>query len=276
MKHLMSERQSNQSSIRLLQIMESLAESRVPMRLQDIAKHVSMTQSTVLRYLYALQDANYIYQDEDTLRYALTWRVCRLSENQNSLLGLRNITNPFINRLANTLSLGTCLVINQNSECMYLDCIDNPNSPTLQRIGKQAPLHTTGSGKVLLSQYTEQQLSEYIAVKGLVKYTDYTITDADALRAELAKIRQQGYGMDEQECEIGLRCISIPLRDYSGQVIASMSIFGNPGDMSNERIQSEIYPALKLATETISSRLGYTRPHTQGEADRPTPASELA
>ena len=251
------ERQSNQSSMRLLQILECFAENRTPMRLQDLAKQAGMTQSTVLRYLYALQDANYIYQDEETLRYALTWRVCRLSENLNSLLSLRNITTPFINKLANSLSIGVCLVIDQNEECMYLDCIDNPNSPTLQRIGRQAPLHATGSGKVLLSRYSESKLDQYISNTGLKRYTEFTITDPDTLKRELEKVRRQGYGIDEQECELGLRCISMPLRDYSGSIIASMSIFGNLTDMYDQRLHQEIMPALKNATSIISSRLGY-------------------
>lgn len=252
-----TERQTNQSSMRLLQIMECLAKNRIPMRLQEIAKQVEMTQSTVLRYLYALEDSNYIYQDEDSSRYALTWKVCSLSENLNSLLGLRNISNPFVNQLANTLSLGACVVIEKDNECLYVDCIDNPNSPTLQRIGKQSPMHTTGSGKIFLSQYNEQQLNNYIETKGLTRYTDYTITDTDTLRKELAKIRERGYGTDNQECEPGLRCISVPLRDYSGRIVAAMSIFGNPADMNDQRIREEIFPALKAAAKTISVRLGY-------------------
>ena len=83
---------------------------------------------------------------------------------------------------------------------MYLDCIDNPNSPTLQRIGKKAPLHATGSGKVLLAQYTDLQLKGYMENKGLTRYTEYTIVDPAALREELEKVRRQGFGMDEQEC----------------------------------------------------------------------------
>ena len=251
------ERQANQSSMRLLQILECLAEHRTPMRQQDLAKQTGMTQSTVLRYLYTLQDANYIYQDEETLRYALTWRVCRLSTNLNSLLSLRNITTPFINQLANSLSIGTCLVVERDSECMYLDCIDNPNSPTLQRIGHQAPLHATGSGKVLLSQYSESKLNEYISITGLKRFTEYTITDPDELRKELEKVRRLGFGTDEQECELGLRCISMPLRDYSGKVIAAMSIFGTLTDMEEQRLDRELFPALKKATTIISSRLGF-------------------
>ena len=261
-----TERQTNQSSIKLLQIMECLAEQRTPMRVQDLAKKVNMTQATVLRYLYALQDAKYIYQDTETSRYALTWRVCRLSENLNSFLSLRNITTPFINSLANTLSLGVCLVVNQNDECMFLDCIDNPNSPTLQRIGKKAPLHATGSGKVLLSQYTDLQLKEYMENKGLTKYTEHTIIEPDILREELTKVRQQGFGMDEQECELGLRCISMPLRDYSGNIAAAMSVFGRLDDMCDQRIHAEIYPALKEAAATISSRLGFAPDDGESQA----------
>ncbi len=253
-----SERQTSQSSSRLLRILEAIAENKLPVRLQDLAKQVDMTQSTVLRYLYALEDANYIYREDDTSRYALTWRVCRLGKNVDSSLSLRNITTPFINRLANYLSLGTCLVIEQNNECVYLDCIDNPNSPTLQRIGKRAPLHATGSGKVLLSKYSELQLGEYISVKGLTRYTDHTITDPDLLRSELERIRRQDFAIDEEECEVGLRCISIPLRNYTGEIIAAMSVFGNTSDLTDQRIHDEIYPMLKEATDIISSRLGYT------------------
>lgn len=258
MNSVSTERQTSQSSVRLLQILECMAVNRTPMRLQDISKAVEMTQPTVLRYLYALEDAGYIYQDEESSRYGLTWRVCRLSDGLNTMLGLRNITTPFTNQLANTFSLGACLVVERGDECMYLDCIDNPNSPTLQRIGKKAPLHATGSGKILLSQYTDLQLDTYIS-KGLTKYTGHTITDPDRLRTELSAIRQQGYAMDNEECEIGLRCVSCPLYDYTGRILAAMSVFGNTSDMSDTRIASEILPHLTAITATISSRLGYVR-----------------
>ncbi len=256
MNSISTERQTSQSSVRLLQILECMAINRMAMRLQDISKAVGMTQPTVLRYLYALEDAGYIYQDEESSRYGLTWRVCRLSEGLNSMLGLRNITTPFTNQLANSLSLGACLVIDHGSECMYLDCIDNPNSPTLQRIGKQAPLHATGSGKILLSQYSDPQLEEYLS-KGLTKYTEYTLTEPEAMRAELSSVRRQGYALDNEECEIGLRCVSCPLYDYTGRIIAAMSVFGKTSDMTDARINTEILPKLQKITAVISSRLGY-------------------
>lgn len=252
-----SERQSSRSSLRLLQILECLADNHVPMRLQDLSKKVGMTQPTVLRYLYSLQDANYVYQEEDTQRYALTWRACKLSDGLDSSLGLRTITTPFINRLANELSLGICLVVDQDGECFYLDCVDNTSSLTPQRIGKQAPLHATGSGKVLLTRYNEIQLNEFIAKRGLAKCTEYTITDPSELKHELDIIRRRGYGLDEEECELGLRCISMPLRNYTEQIVASLSVFGSTSDITDEAIQSRILPLLREVTSLISIRLGF-------------------
>ena len=113
-----NEKNSNQSSDKLLQIMEALAKERLPVRLQDLSAQVNMSQSTVLRYLNALQSANYVYQEESTSRYALTWKICGLSEHLNSNLGLRSITAPYITELVNKLNLGVCLVIEQDHDCV--------------------------------------------------------------------------------------------------------------------------------------------------------------
>lgn len=249
----------NLSSDKMLTIMECLAKNRLPMRLQDIAGQVNMSQPTVLRYLNSLQSSNYVYQDELTSRYALTWKICRFSEQIESDFGLRGIATSFINELANRFDLGVCLVINQNDSCFYLDCIDNTRNATntLQRIGHKAPLHATGSGKLLLTQYTELQLDAFVGSHGLERYTDYTLCTPEALKEELARVREQGYAIDEQECELGLRCVSVPLYNYSGHIIAAISIFGATEDNTLSRIQDEILPALKSICATISRRLGY-------------------
>lgn len=254
------DKQYSLSSLRLLTVIETLSETRTPMRLQDIAAKAHMSQSTVLRYLYALIEGNYVYQEEETSRYALTWRLCKLSRNLNTQLSLRGIASPYINDLANTLMRGVCLVVEQDDSCFYLDCIDSPNSQTTQRIGKSAPLHVTASGKNLLSRRTDFQLNEYIKNIGLTQFTPHTITDAEALRKEIVTVRQQDYALDNEECELGLKCISSPLRDYTGQVIASISVFGTIDDMDDDFLYPVVFPALKNATTSISSKLGYVFP----------------
>ncbi len=262
-----SEKASSQSSDKLLQILECIAENRLPLRLQELSERVGMTQPTVLRYLNALQNANYVYQDEDTLRYALTWRICRLSENLNNLAGLRSIASSFVTQLSSQLNLGSCLVMAENGRCVYLDCVDTISNTghTLQRIGKSSPLHATGSGKVLLSSYNRQQIDTLVEEQGLEALTQYTITDKNALLQELEQVRAQGYAMDEEECELDLRCISYPLYNYNGTIVAALSVFGEPAQMTDERIQADVKPLLSQAAATISRRLGY-EPQTPSRA----------
>ncbi len=254
-----AERQSSLSSDKLLAILECVAESSMPMRLQEIAEKSGMSQPTVLRYLRTLQNANYVYQEEQTLRYGLTWKLCGLTQGRDSHLGLRNIAGNFVNYLANTLQLGVCLVVGKENHSIYLDCIDHiqaQNSP-LQFIGKLAPLHATASGKILLSSYTPSQLNNYISEIGLKRFTDHTIIDPQQLKDELETVRQQGYAIDDEECEWGLRCISYPLYSYTGKVYAAISVFGTLDEMQDEDTLDTIHAELSIISRKISERLGY-------------------
>ena len=255
-----TDRASSQSSDKVLHILECIAQSPFPLRLQDLSKQLGMSQSTILRYLNALMNANYVYQESDTSRYGLTWKICGLGQNLNSHLSLRTIASPFVNRLSGEFGLGSCLVVDHNFECMYLDFIDTPGefSQTLRRIGRSAPLHTTGSGKILLSSYCDAKIDEYIVTRGLVQLTEHTIVTRERLFEEINTIRAQGYGMDEEECETGLRCISVPLYCYTGKIYAALSVFGNPSVLTLDRIDSEILPILREVSAIISMRLGYT------------------
>lgn len=267
----LNERASSQSSDKLLQILECIAGNKLPVRLQDLSEQVNMTQSTVLRYLNTLVNNNYVYQEEDTLRYALTWKICGLGQNLNSYSSLRAIAGPFINRLSVELGLGSCLVVDHDFECMYLDCIDVPSelTHTLRRIGRSAPLHTTGSGKVLLASYTDAKVDEYIASRGLTRLTEQTITDRDTLLSELNRVRAQGYGVDEEECESGLRCISVPLHSYAGNTVAALSIFGPTSVLTLDRLGNEVRPVLQDTAAAISLRLGYvSQEHPEGDRSK--------
>jgi DNA-binding IclR family transcriptional regulator len=91
---------------------------------------------------------------------------------------------------------------------------------------------------------------------GLKQYTEHTITDAEALRSELAAIRSRGYAIDDEEIEVGLRCVAAPIRDHSGHVTAAISVAAPVQRMTKKNIQATI-PTVVAAAEAISRRLGY-------------------
>ena len=253
----MIEKSSNQSVSKLMQLLRYLAESRVLLRLQDIATAINTPQATTLRYLNSLIADGYVFQDKISSRYALTWKICDLGEQTHIHMNLRIISNDVINELTSQTNLGICLVIEQDLECVYLDCIYDPQFP-LMRIGKRTPMHASGSGKVFLSSYSEAEIDQLIAKRGLMALTNRTITSKEELLKNLELVRKMGYAIDDEECEIGLRCVAVPIYSYRDKPAAAISIFGPVDQISDSCINETILPLLRNATSEISFRLGST------------------
>lgn len=249
---------ANQSVSKMIQLISFLAQSRSPLRLHEIAAGSGMPQATTLRYLNALMAEGFVFQDGLSGRYALTWKLCNLGDQVRRHFSLRSLSGDVVTWLSEQLGLGICLVIEQDMECMYLDCIyeSAEMGATLLRIGKQTPLHAAGSGKVLLTQYDSAKLDELIARKGLAALTERTITDKAALVRELERVRNQGFALDDEECETGLRCVAVPIYGYGERVEAAISVFGAAQRLTDGSIRGKILPLLKEAAARISLRVG--------------------
>ena len=139
-------------------------------------------------------------------------------------------------------------------ELVYTDVVDGPDNMLriMQRIGKKAPLHSTGIGKLLLLNYSNKQLNELIATKGLTALTPNTLVSREALVERLEQIRRQGYALDDEECELGARCVAAPVRDYTG-----ISISGPVSRLTKEHIQV-IIPVVQEVADKISKLLAYS------------------
>ena len=259
-EEIFEEKPANQSVIKLMQLISILSESRTPMKLQDIAVGVDMPKASVLRYLNALIQEGYAYKDELLGRYALTWKVCGVGDNVRSALSIRTLAGELINELSGSLGLGVSLVVEQDMECMYLDCVYEPKmmGPTLQRIGSRSPMHSTSSGKLFLSQFSDAKLNAFISRKGLSRLTANTITDKVKLKEELIKVKTNGFAMDNEECEENLRCLAFPIYDFNGDLAAAISCFGSSERFSADFIENTIKPKLSAAAREISFRMGST------------------
>ena len=251
--------EANLSSDKLLRIIEYMAANRLPMRLKDIAENLNISQPTVVRYLRTLCDQGYAYQDAQTGCYAMTWKICRLGSSLQSNLVLRSMAGSLLSEFANAQNIGVLLAVERDGGLMYLDLVGAPHGSvdTMLRIGKDAPMHSTGSGKILLSAMTPSRMRQVLDRNGLARLTPKTITDYDTLLEELDQIRRQGYAMDNEECELGHRCVSVPLYDYTGAVAAAISAFDSVEQLSDEFVQT-LLPALQQLAKEISFRMGNT------------------
>jgi Transcriptional regulator len=248
----------NQSVDKMFQIIEVLAGSKGSMRLQDISKAVQYPASTVLRMLNTLVELGYAYQISETSKYSLSLKFCEIGESVYSQFNLREFIHPYLQELSERCQEAACFAIEQDMMAVYLDAVEGPDKilKTLQRIGKSAPMHSTGVGKLMLLNYSDTKLAELVRQKGLIRLTDKTFTDIDSLKEELEKIRDQGYAYDNEECELGVRCIAAPIRDYTGRVKAGISVSGSTGRITLEKAELIINIITEISAR-VSKKLGY-------------------
>jgi len=124
-----------------------------------------------------------------------------------------------------------------------------------QSLGSRAPAYCTSVGKALLA-FQPIEVVQQVIEQGLKRFTPNTITDSDMLLSELASIRARGYAIDDEEIEVGLRCIAAPIRDHSGQVVAAISVAAPVQRMTKKQVQGTT-PTVVAAAEAISRRMGF-------------------
>lgn len=249
----------NQSLEKGLAILEYMSRYREPIRLQDLAKGLEMSASTALRFLITLMESGYVEQDENS-RYYLTYKVCliasRISEGNNLTL----IAREHMRRLSEKSQESVCLAVEKDDEIVYIEVVHGPDKmiKTLQRIGNVAPMNCTGIGKLLLLNKTDEELDAYFEQNEFVAYTENTMVTKDELVPALEKIRKEDMAFDNEECELGVRCIALPIRDYTGKVVAGMSITGTVYKLSDAFVE-KIMPFFREEVEEISRILGYEK-----------------
>lgn len=251
---------SNRSSSKMLDIIEFLADhGNEPLRLKDIADGLDMSPSTTLRFLSTLIENDYLQQDPATLQYSLTLKICSVANKISANLQIYDLALPIMKQVCAEFGESVCLAKEEDMEAVYIGVVQASDQmlQTMQRIGNRAPLHSTGVGKLLLLNYTEAQIDHLIEVKGLPALTTHTLTTKQALMDKLAQIRCQGYAYDDEECEIGARCIAVPVYNYTNKIIAGLSVTGPVSRMSYQKID-EYKQFLLEQGKKLSKLLGYS------------------
>ena len=250
--------QGNQSSVKLLKVFEHLILKREPQRLLDIARDLGMNSSTALRFLATLVNEGYVDQNEETLKYFPTYKICALASNVNNYVDIRTIARPYIEQLAKIFGESVCMAVEENMKSVYIEVIRESNQSLMmvQSVGNAVPMHCTGNGKVLLLNYSEEDLDKLIRVEGLARYTENTLTSKWQLMEELKRIRERGYAYDQEERELGVRCVAFPIYNYTGKVVAGLSVTGPKNRLTDEMIAKRLDDFRRISLE-ISKKLGH-------------------
>ena len=211
------------SARKIFLIMEEIAKNGGSMKLKDISKNLGYPPSTTHRLLNTLLELGYVDQNPNSTDYKIGIKVLSLAASSFNGIDLGSISHHYLMNLRDRTGETANLAIIDDYESLY---IQKAESRAMVRvfslIGKRAPLHATGVGKVMLADKPNYEIEEIIKETGLPKVTKYTITDHDEFFNELETIRKRGYAYDNEECELGAFCVAAPIRDYTGRVIASI------------------------------------------------------
>ena len=251
---------ANQSVEKTLQIIEVLANEREPLRLAELSKRVEMPASTVLRMVNTLVEHGYAYQDAQSLRYGLTLRFAQIGHMISAQLKIRDVVHPYLVELSRMTGESTCLAVEEDMEVIYIDVVDGADGmlKIMQRIGKRAPLHSTGVGKLMLTGYSPEKLDRLAQEKGLSALTPRTLTSIQELAREIGLIRKQGYAVDDEECELGARCVAAPIFDYENRIVAAISVSGPVSRITRKRAL-ELAPVVTEIADKISGLLAHKK-----------------
>lgn len=247
-----------QSVDRALSILQLLAEeSSDGLALTEISRRLGLNQSTCHHLLSTLRVRRFVSQDEESRRYRLGIKAVEVGQAAMQQVDLVRVALPQMEELMASVQENVNLVVLDNDSVVYVAQV--PCDRTVRmftRIGERAPLHCTGVGKVLLAGLPKEERSNLIDRLELPRFTAATICDGDLLKQELEQVATRGYAMDREEREEDVTCIAAPLRDYSGEVVAGVSISA-PSSRLDEAQQQELVPYLLAAADKISRELGY-------------------
>ncbi len=247
----------NESTVRAFSIIEYLAQQDDWVRLRALARDLDLHPATAYRFLSSLKDLGYVKQDPEGTSYQLTLKLAWLSSRVLERTQLRGVAHPWMKRLTEETNETTHLGVLDGNEVAYIDKVDNSQAVEMRsRIGARVHIHASALGKAIVANLPErsrQLIMEHWRPVGLTKNT---INDPASLRQEFEAVRSRGYAVDDEENEIGIRCIGAPIFDHTASVVGALSVSGWTITMTPERIP-QVAERLRATCAAVSQELGF-------------------
>ncbi|WP_027214440.1 DNA-binding transcriptional regulator KdgR [Burkholderia sp. WSM2232] len=252
-----SEKAESASSIgRVFAILGAIGD-RGQIGISELSQRLAMSKTTVHRVVQTLKALGFVTQEVETERYRLTIRLFELGAKALESVDLVREADVEMRRIGQLTREAVHLGAFDEDAIIYIHKIDADYGLRMQsRIGRRNPLHSTAIGKVLLAWMDPADAREVLSHVEFRKSTQKTLSSAEAVLSILPRVREQGYGEDNEEQEEGLQCIAVPVFDRFGRVIAGLSI-SFPTMRCGADTKSHYVALLRESGHAISTRLGY-------------------
>ena len=242
---------------RALRVLEYLADTGGGnVRMSDLASQLGIPKASLHHVLAALLDAGWIEREPIMKNITLGLRAWEVGHAYDVAQSLSQRAQPFMDAVRDELGETVRLAVLSGRDNVCLAKSEGRHTLVFdQRVGARLPAHATGLGKALLSGLSKDQVAELYANFAFEPFTEHTLTSIPSLEKALAVVRERGWAEDNGELILGIRCIALPVRSRSGQVLAALST-SVPSARFSEELREKVLQQLTTAAHSLSERIG--------------------
>jgi len=246
---------------RALAMLEAVAQDPEGLSNAEISRKLQIPKSSASYILRTLEKQAYLNRDKESGKYRVGLKILSLSRGALSGIDVREVALPIMRHLMEKTNLTCHLAILDGPEAVYIEKVEPQGFIRMDTwVGRRMRVHATSVGKALVAHIPQERLEKIISESGMEKRTAKTITSLSRLLKELEKVRAQGFAVDDEENNLGARCVGAPVFNQQGAIEASVGLSGTIHQV-NAQTMPRIVEALKDAARHVSMQLGYRPPH---------------
>ncbi|HET7558660.1 MAG TPA: IclR family transcriptional regulator [Limnochordia bacterium] len=246
-----------QAVTKALRILELMADEGGPRSLSELTLKLGLSSSTVYRLLMTLCRSGFVEHDEGGL-YRLGLKAFHIGHSALTATDVSREARPFMEQLSQSCRETANLVVLRGRDAIFVEQVEAQQMMLRchLQVGSRIPAHASGGGKALLAELSDAKVDALFGRVTLESFTPYTLSGLPDLLRALAEIRARGYAVDDQEREIGVRCVAAAIRNYAGDAVAAVTLTGPAERLSHERIETELGRRVRQTAALVSKALG--------------------
>ncbi|WP_137171834.1 IclR family transcriptional regulator C-terminal domain-containing protein [Massilia sp. HP4] len=243
------------SLARGLVVLRAFSDVPGPQTIAQLSQRTGIPRAAVRRCLHTLRQLGYV--DAELNNFSLQPKVLALGYAYLSSTPLTTSAQPCLDGLSRQLGESSSLAVLEDDQVLYVARASASRVMSVSLgTGSRLPAYCTSLGRVLLAHLPQDELEAYLGRTELAPRTEHTIVERNALRAVLAQVREQGYAINNEELELGLRSIAVPVRGAAGRVVAALNVGAQATRVSPERMVADFLPVLRHSAQELSMLVG--------------------
>jgi DNA-binding IclR family transcriptional regulator len=241
---------------RAIDLLEQFLGDDVEIGLTDLSRRLKLPKNNIFRLLATLQLRNYVEQNATNEKYHLGFKTVELGQMVSRQFGAFSNSKPVLERLVKDCNETAVVSVLKDYSMVNLDLVECDHHLRVRpRIGVQLPAYCTAAGKSQIAHFAEEKLKHYACDYHFHQFTPYTITDPKQWKSQLQQVALQGYAIENEELDLGVRSVGAPIRDFASRIIGAVTLSGPSQRFNDERIKNELIPLVMKGAADISCAL---------------------